>query len=180
MKYVITGKPGVGKSTLFNSIIEVLRSNGFKVGGVIAPEVREKGIRIGFKIIDLLTNEERWLAKRNYDSSVKVGSYGVLVHEADELVRDAILKALVEADLIAIDEVGPMELKLPSFKTVLLKALDSGKPMIMVVHYRLSDIDIVSRLKAARKITVTIDNRDNLRKNVPESILKELRSVLQF
>ncbi|MEM0002480.1 MAG: nucleoside-triphosphatase, partial [Desulfurococcaceae archaeon] len=63
---------------------------------------------------------------------------------------------------------------------VLLKALDSGKPMIMVVHYRLSDIDIVSRLKAARKITVTIDNRDNLRKNVPESILKELRSVLQF
>lgn len=180
MKYVITGRPGVGKSTLFNSIIEILKTSGFKVGGVVAPEVRENGIRVGFKVINILTGEEKWLARRNYRSLVTVGSYGVLVHEADGLVKEALLGALQEADIIAVDEVGPMELKLPSFKATLLRALDSGKPMIMVVHYRLNDMDILTRLETARRIIVTIDNRDHIRKNLPETILKELRSISRF
>lgn len=178
VKLVITGRPGVGKSTLFNSIVNTLRESGFKVGGIIAPEVRERGVRVGFKIINLLTGEEAWLARKDYVSTVKVGSYGVLVNEADELVRRALEDALKQADIIAIDEVGPMELKLPSFKPLLIKALDSAKPLLIVMHFNLNDRDIVSRLEKARKVILTFENREQYRKTLPREFLNVLKSTL--
>lgn len=178
LKYVITGRPGVGKSTLFNRIIQTIRDSGYTVGGVIAPEVREGGVRLGFKIVDLLTGEETWLARRGYPSDIRVGSYGVLVHEANRLISVAIQRALDKADVLAIDEVGPMELRLPSFKPLLLKALDSGKPSILVVHFNLRDQEILSKLSNAVKIVVTIENREELKTRIPGEVLSSLRSIL--
>lgn len=178
VRLVITGRPGVGKSTLFNSIVSALRESGFKVGGIIAPEIRERGTRIGFKIINLLTGEESWLARKNYVSTIKVGSYGVLVNEANELVRRALRDALEQADIIAIDEVGPMELKLPSFKPLLINALDSVKPLVLVIHFNLDDKDILSRLERAWKVVLTFENREHYRKTLPKEFLNVLKPTL--
>jgi len=174
LKYVITGRPGVGKSTLFNTIVDTLKKHGFTVGGIIAPEVREGTLRTGFMIVDIATGEKTWLARRDYPSTVKVGAYGVLVDEADRIVVKALEKAIQEASVIAVDEVGPMELKLPSFKPYLLKALDSNKPVILVVHYRLNDEEILSRLRDAERIVVTIENREKLRREIPLKIIRAL------
>lgn len=179
LKYIITGRPGVGKSTLFSNIITVLKENNYRIGGFIAPEVRDKGYRIGFKIIDLLTNEEARLARKDYYSSIKVGSYGVLLGEADMLVKKALESAIQNSDIIGIDEVGPMELKLPSFKPLLLKILSLQKPVILVVHYNLGDRDILERIKNARRIVITFENREKLRESIPQEILHELRSILK-
>jgi len=177
MKLVITGRPGVGKSTLFNAIISVLRNNGVIVGGVIAPEVRVNGKRVGFKIIDLLTGEEAWLAKRDSPSPVRVGSYGVLVNEASRLVERALSRAISEAEVIGVDEVGPMELKLPVFKPLLLKLLNSNKHLILVVHYNLSDVEIKSKIENAWRITLTLENREIYRRSLPLEVLRKLRSI---
>lgn len=177
MRFVITGRPGIGKSTLFFLIIEVLRKNGFKIGGIVTPEVRDKGVRLGFKVINLMTGEEAWLAKRDYNSPIKVGSYGVLVNEADLLVKKALSNALDLAEVIAIDEVGPMELKLPSFKPLLLNILNSGKPVILVTHFNLSDKDILMRLANAKKIVLTFENREQYRKTMPGEVLSKIRSI---
>lgn len=178
LKITITGRPGVGKSTLFSLVVDTLRNNGFVVGGIIAPEVREKtGRRVGFKVVDLLSGEEVWLAIRGYESTSRVGSYGVVVKEADELVRKALNEALTRADVVAIDEVGPMELKLPSFKPLLLKVLDSAKPTILVVHFNLGDRDILSRLRDAWRVVLTVENREQYRKTLPELVLKALKQA---
>jgi len=177
LRLVITGRPGVGKSTLFNTVVSFLRENGVVVGGIIAPEMRVDGKRIGFKIVDLLTGEETWLARKDYAGSVRVGSYGVLVNEASKLVEKALSRALSEAFVVGIDEVGPMELKLPVFKPLLLKLLRSSKHLILVVHYNLSDREILSEIAKARRVVLTLENRENYRRVLPLEVLNELKSA---
>jgi nucleoside-triphosphatase len=143
----------------------------------MAPEVRVEGRRIGFKLVDLLTGEEVWLARRDYPSPVRVGSYGVVVEEASQLVERALNRAMSETPVVGIDEVGPMELKLPVFKPMLLKLLRSDKHLILVVHYNLSDREILSELATAKKVVLTLENREDYRRTLPPEVLREVKQA---
>lgn len=180
--YVITGRPGIGKSTLFNNIIYALRKAGIVVGGIRSPEVRgANGHRIGFKIVDLMTGKEGWLAKKNYYSRIRVGRYGVVLGEASQIISEAFRKALREADVIGIDEIGPMELKIPIFREMLEQVLGSNKPKILVVHYRLHDQSILDKIYSVKheKYILTEYNRDSLNKELPLKILVEIKQLLR-
>ncbi len=174
-QYVITGRPGSGKSTLFNNIINNLLASGFAVAGVHSPEVRSGGVRVGFKIVDLYSGDEAWLAKANYPSQIKVGKYGVTVDEALRLWRKT-LESIGKADVIGVDEVGPMELSIPGFKKdILERVVLSGKPFIIVIHYRLKDPDILAALRSAALITVDQFNRGRLNRDLPLEVVKAVR-----
>ena len=160
-----TGSPGVGKSTLFNKLVGKLRSHGCRVGGIAAPEVRSGGRRIGFLIVDLETGDEGFLAKKGYGSPVRIGSYGVVVSDVLRVGVKALRRAVDEADVIGIDEIGPMELAVEELRQAIIDALSSGKPVVGVIHRKLQYRDPqVYRLAASLGpvIEVTIDNRDRL------------------
>ncbi len=132
----ITGRPGVGKSTLFNVIVEHLKDLGCRIGGISAPEVRHAGRRVGFLLVDLMTGEKVTLASVHLKGRLRVGKYTVN-SDAGAFGSQAIIRALNEADVVAIDEIGPMELLLEELKKAIIDALTSTKPLIAVIHAKL-------------------------------------------
>jgi len=77
MKIIITGEPGVGKTTLIKRIAERL---GKRAVGFWTEEVRDKKTRkrTGFKIVTT-EGEEKLFASKTFTSNKIVGSYGVNV-----------------------------------------------------------------------------------------------------
>ena len=53
MNILITGPPGIGKTTLLEKIKNKIKDSGFSIGGMYCPEIRENNKRTGFNIIDI-------------------------------------------------------------------------------------------------------------------------------
>jgi nucleoside-triphosphatase len=77
------------------------------------------------------------------------------------------------SELIVVDEVGPMELVSPEFRKGVRLCIDSGKPVLAVVHERLED-DLLKELreKAVALVTLTVENRDEAADELAEALLK--------
>lgn len=158
----ITGRPRVGKSTFFSRVVEELRRRGCSVGGFMAPEVRSGGRRIGFKIVAIDTGEEGFLARVGVSrGGPRIGRYVVGVSDVMRVAVPAILRALEGSKVIAIDEIGPMELVVPELEEAITKALSSGKPYVVVYHRRLpSSHPKLFRLIASTSCTVEVTEQN--------------------
>ncbi len=176
MKFFISGPPGVGKTTVFLRVIELLRSDGLKIGGFICPEVRRSGRRVGFKIIDLMRGDEGWLAELCESGGPRVGKYCVNTEAAAAIGVNAIKKALENADLIAIDEIGPMELSVPQLKSAIYEVLGSNKVLLAVIHWKLKDslLKSLSLKNQWELFTVSVSNRDWIHKTLYSKIRTSL------
>lgn len=173
---LLTGLPGVGKTTVVERVVKELVARGFKVGGMITREVRKGGIRIGFQIEDLMTGRVGWLAHVDQARGPRIGKYRINQGDLEEVGVKAILKATMEANVIAIDEIGPMELTSKSFKDSVIKVLESGKVLLATVHYRIRDplVEAVEKRKDVEITEVTVDHRDEL----PKIIVQKVASML--
>lgn len=162
--FLVTGPPGSGKSSVIARAAGVLRSRGLKPGGIICPEIRVGGTRVGFKMVDVLTGEEVILAHVDIKGRPSVGKYGVNVEGIARMSRGAIEGALSAADFLVIDEIGPMEVLSDEFRRAVLAALDSEKPVIAAVHMRTAGgfIGSVKSREDVRIIQVDRENRERL------------------
>ncbi len=139
---LITGNPGVGKTTLIQNIISKLNVSA---GGFYTAEVRdESGKRWGFKIISLDGREEV-LASVDVISSRRVSKYGVDVGAVDRVGVTAIRDALKSKDIVVIDEIGRMELISDRFRDIVQVALDSPKPVLGTIA--LKETNTVKKVK---------------------------------
>ena len=132
-------------------LAEYLKREGFKIGGMATREIREKGVRVGFEILNLATGEKGILARVG-GVGPRVGKYAVNLEGLNRVGVNAIQEAVQRADLIFVDEVGPMELYSESFKRAVREAAGSGKPLIATVHYRARDPLIVELKREAVRL----------------------------
>ncbi len=161
---LITGPPGVGKTTVLTKTVEILRGRGVRVGGMLSREVRKGEVRVGFEILDLGSERRGWLAHVNQQTGPRMGKYRVNLLDLELVGTKAITDALENSSIVAIDEVGPMELFSQKFRDTVEAALKSPKTVIAVIHWSAKDkvIENMRKMKGAETFTVTTENRDTL------------------
>ncbi len=175
---VLTGNPGVGKTTVLARTISGLRERGISVGGMFSREVRDGVSRVGFEIVDVATAKIGWLAQRYKQDGPQVGKYRVNLDDLDSVGVQAIDTAVDCNDVVVIDEIGPMELFSAKFRDAAKKALESSKLVIAVVHQKAQD-ELVRETKSridAKVFEVTEENRETLHEVVVEKTIAFLRT----
>jgi len=175
MKILITGRPGIGKTTVVKRLIELCRNMGLKVGGMISYEVREHSRRVGFKILDIASNKEGILAWVGLPGSLRVGKYTVNIKDLNEIGVNAIRRAIEEDDIVVIDEIGPMELFSDYFKKIVEKAFNSKKIVIATIHIKADRYPFARKIKRRPDVKIFVVNLAN-RKFLHKEIFNLIKS----
>ena len=167
----ITGSPGTGKTSDLLKTIETLKARGYSVGGMISREVRTYGARVGFEILDLNSGRRGQLAHVNQKYGPRIGKYRVNLKDLDNIGAEAIATAVENADVVAIDEIGPMELHSERFKEAVKKTVESRRLVIGTVHWKVTDrlIEEIRTRDDAEIYKVTYENRGKLHEIIIEN-----------
>lgn len=157
---LLTGPPGVGKTTVVRRTLELLPE--VKLGGFVTAAIEEHGRRTGFSIRDL-RGALGVLASIDLPSGPRVSRYRVNVPDIERIGVSALLSAPADADLIVCDEIGRMELFCPAFCEAILRCLDSPKPVFGTLQARRNTfLDAIRARPDVEIVTVAPRNRDRL------------------
>ena len=156
---LLTGRPGIGKTTVIRKVAEALRRD--RLGGFYTEEVRQHGRRRGFRAVTF-DGWTRIIADVDYPGRARVGRYGVDVAAVDELVERSVAVP-GDVDVFLIDEVGRMECLSASFVSAMRRLLSSSARLVITVAQRGGGfIGEIRGLRGGELWTVTTENRDSL------------------
>jgi nucleoside-triphosphatase len=162
---LLTGRPGVGKTTIIKSVTQTL---GEAADGFFTEEIRELGKRQGFQLVGL-RGERAILAHVQLQrrGCPRVGRYGVDVDTLERVGVGALERAITQGRIVIIDEIGKMELFSDPFKRSVLAAMDGQAPLIATLTARPHPwVDkLKARIETRPDVTlwqVTIENRDGM------------------
>jgi len=156
---LLTGLPGTGKTTLLVKLARRLAD--LHPAGFYTEEIRESGVRLGFKLASL-DGREGILAHVDMRGSFRVGRYGVDVRGLDTFVADLDLGEC-PASVVFIDEIGKMECLSTRFVELMRTLLGSRKTVVATVALKGSGFIAEVKGRPDCEIReVTIGNRDRL------------------
>jgi nucleoside-triphosphatase len=144
------------------------------VGGIISGEIRRDAVRIGFSLEDLMTHQKGILARVDQREGPRVGKYRVNLLDIERVGVMAIRRAIAEADIVIVDELGPMELHSIPFIMAVEAAEASSKNLLATIHKRAShQIIFKARSNPANQILeVTLNNREVLPRKIAEQLIR--------
>ncbi|XP_022222320.2 nucleoside-triphosphatase THEP1 [Drosophila obscura] len=175
---LITGPPGVGKTTLVRKICSKLGEQS-KLQGFYTEEVRAdgKGQRIGFDVVTLTGKRGILARERPLDNlrRPKVGKYSVYVQDFENLTLPLLDGSHSGFGLLVIDEVGKMELLSKRFEAAIANVFEQQRRPILatIPQATRQSMPLVEKLKnapGAYIYEVTKVNRDALVNQITELI----------
>ncbi|MHC4133524.1 MAG: nucleoside-triphosphatase [Planctomycetota bacterium] len=151
---LLTGRPGVGKTTLLLRVAAVHTACGF-----LTDEIRRHGRRVGFRLVPLDGSGRTVMAHVDFGGP-RVGRYGVDVAAVDAVVERTLRPG---RDLYLVDEIGKMECLSETFVLRMRALLDTEARLVATIALRGGGfIASVKRRPDAELSEVTTDNRDRL------------------
>jgi nucleoside-triphosphatase len=129
---LITGPPGIGKSTLIRMVCDALGDR--KTAGFSTREIRQGGERQGFELVGL-DGQTTLLSHVDVKSPFRVGKYGVDIGGFERFLK-TIPFFEPSIEVVVIDEIGKMECFSALFREIAHSALTSDKKVLATVAYR--------------------------------------------
>lgn len=158
-KVLLTGRPGCGKTTLVRRVVKELAQSA---GGFYTEEIRERGLRRGFKIVTL-DGKEGVFAHVNFKTHQRLGKYGLDLSPLETISIEAVRKAIREREVTVIDEIGPMEIRSAIFRDVVNEAFNSRAPLLGTITARpFPFTDAIKKRRDVTLIEIRGDNREQL------------------
>jgi nucleoside-triphosphatase len=157
---LLSGKPGVGKTTVIRQVVEMIGSDS--ASGFFTQEMREGNRRVGFAL-ETLAGERGVLAHVSYKGPHRIGKYGVDLQVLESLAVPAIDPDITDSELLVIDEIGKMECLSSAFAGAVLRALTSDRLVVGTVPAKgNSFVREVTCRGDVELIEVTLKNRNAL------------------
>ena len=155
---LLTGVPGIGKTTVIRRVADRLKER--RIGGFYTEEIREQGDRRGFRLVGF-DGTKRVIAHVDFPKVHRVGRYGVdvgTIDEATELLADD-----PAVQVYLVDEIGKMECLSERFVAAMRTLLIGSKPVVATIALRGGGfIAEAKRMEGAAIWEVTPANRDLL------------------
>ncbi|GAB0096906.1 uncharacterized protein DMENIID0001_124860 [Sergentomyia squamirostris] len=185
---LITGVPGVGKTTIFKKIADDLKSLKVPIVGFYTEEVRNGlGGRVGFDIVTfdgdrgILARPSKTSELASFKRLHKLSRYSVDIESLDQ-ISGPILTSNNTDPLLLIDEIGKMELFSTLFQDRIRKITNDlriGKRMLIatipITSRHSSDIiENLRKIDNCQVFEITKTNRNTIYPDIMSSVRKML------
>jgi nucleoside-triphosphatase len=152
---------------MVNRVHEHYSKNGFKIEGLTTREVLEGGVRTGFMITDLSSGQEGWLAKKESGTGPRVGSYIIVSDNLEQIGVSALERSINgAADLVIVDEIGPMEMTSTSFRDNISRILNGRKTVVATVKFGSRYPEVENTWRKSLHWEITKENRESIYRRV--------------
>jgi nucleoside-triphosphatase len=168
---LLTGRPGIGKTTLLQTVCRELRH--CRPTGFYTLEIRQHGIRQGFELVGL-DHRRMTLAHRQIAGQGRVGTYGVDIQSFEAFLDELNLDD-PDAGFTAIDEIGKMECLSPAFVLMVGRILDSARPCLATVAAKGGGF--IQEVKARGDVQLVTLNEEN-RESLTAELVRRMNSML--
>lgn len=162
MKILLTGKPGIGKSTIIKNFLQLY--SGKKNGIVITRMLDGNGENQGFKAENLKGETKTIAHRKNVHSDIVIGNgHMVDISAIDTFVVPELLLSDSSDVLTIIDEIGRMQSYSVKFIEAVRKLIKSNNPLLGTIVF--DDEPFAREFKSNPQVIlvlVTKENKDQL------------------
>lgn len=122
MIFVLTGPVHSGKTTVLRNVVQELRRQNYRIGGFFCESIRKNEEIVGYDLLDIKEGRSVPLIRREGEEDwQRIGDY-FFIPEGLAQAEKIILQEK-DADILVVDEVGPLELSGEGFWPALKKVI---------------------------------------------------------